>query len=441
MKIILLVLCISLKAFAGDYITGEEACHLDNVKQEPYGQYIDVPIDYKNPNGEKAKIYFWSLKKFNSNLKTLVYISGGPGAHDHTNYKDGYTLTSENTSDISEVFPDWNVIAFDQRGVYCSRAANKTLAMDANFYSSENTARDIDEIRKYLGVQKWTVFGSSYGTVPGTIYGHLFSKYTRSLILEATLFNSDVSQWNSDWFLERLNGFYKSLPPKVKLKVAELSSNPEIAPTWFGNLFYKSVYGVSTEDYQDFLNHRIWNEKDYPPIFRWYSLRKLVERWKSAENNMEDSSYMYFVIMCSELVTSFTELEKYDAGLDKFVYDDNFSFRKIYCDNLNIPQKKLYSALDYTLDVPVYYFQGAFDNRTPYPLALKHFQKVPQGSAQMIVNNNAGHAVVEALDTHTYLSKPFSKVFLKAMNAEIITEEDIQELNKYPQDSYKLLTK
>jgi proline iminopeptidase len=59
---------------------------------------------------------------------------------------------------------DVNVVQFDQSGIACSRPTTEIMYKNPQFYSSENTARDADEIRKSLGANKITAYGISYGT-------------------------------------------------------------------------------------------------------------------------------------------------------------------------------------------------------------------------------------------------------------------------------------
>jgi proline iminopeptidase len=81
----------------------------------------------------------------------------------------------------------YNLLVFDQRGIAFSRP-QESLYQNLDFYSSLNTALDLEEIRKKLGLQQLIIYGASYGTVPATIYSSLFPERVLFAILEGTFY-------------------------------------------------------------------------------------------------------------------------------------------------------------------------------------------------------------------------------------------------------------
>jgi pimeloyl-ACP methyl ester carboxylesterase len=55
------------------------------------------------------------------------------------------------------------------------------------YYSTEQTARDMDAIRAALGDEKITYLGYSYGTLLGATYAQLFPKNIRALVLDGAV--------------------------------------------------------------------------------------------------------------------------------------------------------------------------------------------------------------------------------------------------------------
>ena len=53
------------------------------------------------------------------------------------------------------------------------------------FYSTENTARDMDEIRSALGDDQISYFGGSYGTYLGATYATMFADRVRAMVLDS----------------------------------------------------------------------------------------------------------------------------------------------------------------------------------------------------------------------------------------------------------------
>ncbi|MFE6623859.1 alpha/beta fold hydrolase [Streptomyces sp. NPDC057740] len=61
--------------------------------------------------------------------------------------------------------------------------------------STDNVARDIDQVRSALGEDKITYYGLSYGTVVGPMYATLFPHRVRQLVLDAPV---DTDLWFGD---------------------------------------------------------------------------------------------------------------------------------------------------------------------------------------------------------------------------------------------------
>jgi pimeloyl-ACP methyl ester carboxylesterase len=62
-----------------------------------------------------------------------------------------------------------------------------TAGPNLRFYTTADTARDIDRIRVALGEQKISYWGQSYGTYLGAVYGALFPNRTDRVVLEGNV--------------------------------------------------------------------------------------------------------------------------------------------------------------------------------------------------------------------------------------------------------------
>lgn len=96
----------------------------------------------------------------------VVILHGGPGAGCQDAYSSFFDLKR------------WNVIMFDQRGAMRSTPFG---CMKDN--TPQHSIKDIEGLRKHLGIKKWVVFGGSYGTALSLLYGQAHSKRCLGIIV------------------------------------------------------------------------------------------------------------------------------------------------------------------------------------------------------------------------------------------------------------------
>jgi len=99
----------------------------------------------------------------------LFLLHGGPG-QDHLRFKQ-HSLALQDVAQL---------IFVDNRG--CGRS-KKTKKSE---YTLENNIEDIEALRKYLGLEKINVLGTSYGGIVAQGYAIRYSKHVDKLILVAT---------------------------------------------------------------------------------------------------------------------------------------------------------------------------------------------------------------------------------------------------------------
>jgi proline iminopeptidase len=102
----------------------------------------------------------------NPNGIPVVILHGGPGG----GCNDAMTCFFDLTR--------WNVVMFDQRGAMRSEPF---ACMDEN--SPQHSIADIDVLRKHLGIEKWVVFGGSWGSTLALLYGQEYPQDCMGFIL------------------------------------------------------------------------------------------------------------------------------------------------------------------------------------------------------------------------------------------------------------------
>jgi proline iminopeptidase len=96
----------------------------------------------------------------------VVILHGGPGA--------GCNDALSRFFDLDR----WNVVMFDQRGAMRSEPF---CCMEEN--SPQHSIADIEMLRKHLGIEKWVVFGGSWGSTLAILYGQEYPEQCTGFIL------------------------------------------------------------------------------------------------------------------------------------------------------------------------------------------------------------------------------------------------------------------
>ncbi len=137
------------------------------------------------PVGDSHEV-FWE-ESGNPAGKPVVFLHGGPGggcSPDHRRYFDP---------------AKYRIVLFDQRG--CGRSTPHASAPDADL--STNTTwhlvADIERLREHLGVDRWQVFGGSWGSTLALAYAQTHADRVTELVLRGifTLRRSEI-----DWFYQ-----------------------------------------------------------------------------------------------------------------------------------------------------------------------------------------------------------------------------------------------
>jgi pimeloyl-ACP methyl ester carboxylesterase len=179
---------------------------------------VKAPLDYRDPDGPTIDLAISRLPTAKPEKRhgVLLVNPGGPGL-------PGLDLPGDLARTLpAAVLDGYDLIGFDPRGVAhstpqsCgladpsvvglfpypaadgSTAANVDLARAQaercagiadrlRHFTTANTARDLDGVRKALGEEKVSYWGQSYGTYLGAVYGSLFPDRVDRMVLEGNV--------------------------------------------------------------------------------------------------------------------------------------------------------------------------------------------------------------------------------------------------------------
>ncbi len=114
--------------------------------------------------------------------KPVVVLHGGPGG--------AINPTMRRFFDPAR----WRVALFDQRG--CGRS-RPNASLDAN--TTWDLVDDIERLRRHLGIEKWVVFGGSWGSTLALAYAIRHPERVGGLILRGVFL---LTQRELDWFYQ-----------------------------------------------------------------------------------------------------------------------------------------------------------------------------------------------------------------------------------------------
>ncbi|WP_290057180.1 alpha/beta fold hydrolase [Amycolatopsis solani] len=178
---------------------------------------LKVPLDYGHPDGPSIDVAVSRLGATDPAKRhgVLLLNPGGPalpgldtpGAMAPTLPKsvlDGYDLIGfdprgvgtstpqscglDNPS-VAALFPYPAADGSIDANVQAARATAAKCAArpDLRYFTTANTARDLDRVREALGEAKISYWGQSYGTYVGTVYRSLFPDRTDRVVLEGNV--------------------------------------------------------------------------------------------------------------------------------------------------------------------------------------------------------------------------------------------------------------
>ena len=130
--------------------------------------------------GDGHEVYFEECGSVSGS--PVVVLHGGPGGAINPTMRRFFNPTR------------WRVALFDQRGCGKSRP-NATLEHNTTW----DLVEDIERLRRHLGIEKWTVFGGSWGSTLALAYAITHPERVSSLILRGVFL---VTRKEINWFYQ-----------------------------------------------------------------------------------------------------------------------------------------------------------------------------------------------------------------------------------------------
>lgn len=137
--------------------------------------------------------------------KPVIFLHGGPGGGIETIYRQYFNPQG------------WRIVIFDQRG--CGQS---TPHAELQENTTWNLVRDIEKLREHLGIEKWVVFGGSWGSTLSLAYSQTHPDRCMGLILRGIFM---LRQKEIQWFYQEganyifpdgWEAYLKPIPPEER---------------------------------------------------------------------------------------------------------------------------------------------------------------------------------------------------------------------------------
>jgi pimeloyl-ACP methyl ester carboxylesterase len=166
---------------------------------------VIVPLDRSGVVPGSVDLHVEVLPPKGTSLGAVFLIAGGPGQGSAHVFD---LASSQNAQLFRFLFPDYTLVAYDDRGtgasglINCPGVQNSTtlngealltaacassLGANAPFYGTTDHAADLDAVRASLGFDKVTLFGVSYGTKLALAYASAYPTHVARLVLDSVL--------------------------------------------------------------------------------------------------------------------------------------------------------------------------------------------------------------------------------------------------------------
>jgi len=208
--------------------------------------------------------------------RPALILHGGPGSGSSPNTRRMFDPAA------------YRIVQFDQRNCGKSRPSAANPIVDLSTNTTQHLIADIERLRAHLDIDRWLVWGGSWGTTLGLAYAEAHPEVVTELMLASVVTTSAAEvEWITRTmrkiFPERWRDFIEPLPSddrkgNLALAYNRLLMNPDPAihaPAALAWCDWEDVHVSIATGYQPFL-------RDSPPEFRLTFARLVTHYWGNA---------------------------------------------------------------------------------------------------------------------------------------------------------------
>ena len=414
---------------------------------------VTVPLDYRNPDEQTIDIALLRYPAQSSKAKGVLLVNdGGPGS-------SGVDFAYYSGPDMIDSLglEDFDIVGFDPRGVDRSGGlkcqtddeTDRFMYLDytpddddeqalydewleaedpcvveygeeLRHYSTENIARDMDQIRQAMNVEQIHFLGISWGTYLGGVYATLFPDNVRSMFLDAAYDPQGDSADESE--LTQAVGFEKSFDAWVEWCEDDAEacafSSSDVKADWLALEDELDAEPLVADDGRE-VNHVVmetatisvlYSEADWPFLGDalasaaggdGQALLEMADFWMG---RAEDGSYAtlvdaYSIIECASGTYAY-EPENPEALLEQLKDEAPWYSRDYEAEDLGASCDDAFGdpdifEIDVTASLPIVVLGGTNDPATPMRWSEEMVLRLGD-KARLAVFNGEGHSHILA---------------------------------------------
>ena len=269
--------------------------------------------------------------------KPAVFLHGGPGG--------GAGSFSRRFFDPKK----YRIVLFDQRG--CGKSKPHTCLEDNTTW---HLVEDIESIRKELDIDKWLVFGGSWGSTLALVYAQTHPEFVTELVLRGIfMLRQKELQWfyqygASEIYPEAWQGFIKEIPEEKRSNLIEA---------------YREIFSGADEE-------------------KKLSAAKAWSKWEASTSFINHNPEAVKDSVNSKFALAFALIENHYFVNKGFLEDEN----------------QLLTYIDIVRNIPTVIVQGRYDMVCPHTTAYELHDKWPESELKMAPFS--GHSAFEEEITH-----------------------------------------
>ena len=276
--------------------------------------------------------------------KPAVFVHGGPGGGTDPKMRGFFDPKR------------YRIILFDQRG--CGKSRPHASLIDNTTW---HLVEDMERLREHLGIERWLVFGGSWGSTLGLAYAETHPHRVTELVLRGIFL---LRRWEIEWFYQNPGGAGALYPDMWERYVEPIPENERADMV---GAYYKRL------------------TSDDPEV-----LRTAARAWSIWEGA---TSYLNFN---PDYVAKFAEDDAYAAAFARI--ECHYFLNKSFFRSDN----QLLEDVERIRKIPAVIVQGRHDVVCPMKSAWDLHRAWPEADLRIV--GDAGHSAFEAGNIHELVS-------------------------------------